>query len=422
MRLRGVAIGSFLVLMAAISFGPLAVSGCSSANSGTGSIPMSGTPGGGTGASTTSGDGNGGGGSSVSGAATAGQVASGATTGANPSGATAGQVASGATTGSNASGANASGANTSGAATGTASGQVASGASGSSSGAGSSTTDGGRPSGPSGGCGQPPPNAEPIGTAVLHNIDITGMAQEYVAGYTHRLFCTTMPKGYDPTMPYPVVFYGPGCGATGCEGSSFTGRTDIIYVEAISSADAKEGTTPPTLVPPDSSPGCFQTGRESTVDSPELPYFDAVMAQVQANYCTDKGRVFAAGTSSGGWLSNYLGCARGNVIRGIAADSGGIPVARPTCTGGAAAMEFPGDSAVTQDDKGNQIGVSVARDLFIQQNGCSMTPTNMTFGTANCQFYGGCTSPVVWCNTGGAHQAGDTYLSPSGWAFWSTLQ
>ena len=69
------------------------------------------------------------------------------------------------------------------------------------------------------------------------------------------------------------------CGATGCEGSSFTGRTDIIYVEAISSADAKEGTTPPTLVPPDSSPGCFQTGRESTVDSPELNYFDQVMAQ-----------------------------------------------------------------------------------------------------------------------------------------------
>jgi hypothetical protein len=66
--------------------------------------------------------------------------------------------------------------------------------------------------------------------------------------------------------------------------------------------------------------------------------------------------------------------------------------------------------------------VAVARDLFIKLNGCSTTPTNMTFGTANCQFYGGCSSPVVWCNTGGAHQAGNGYLSPSGWAFWSTLQ
>jgi polyhydroxybutyrate depolymerase len=279
-------------------------------------------------------------------------------------------------------------------------------------------SDGGRPSGMSAGCGQPPPSTEPIGMAVLHTMDITGLAQEYVAGYTHRVYCTTIPKGYVPTQAYPVVFYGPGCGATACEGSSFTGRTDIFYVQAISSADAKGA----NLVPTGSSPGCFQTGRTSTVDSPELNYFDQVMAQVQATYCVDKGRTFAAGTSSGGWLSNYLGCARGNVIRGIAADSGGIPVAHPTCTGGAAAMEFPGDSAVTQDPQGNQIGVSVARDLFIQLNGCSTTPTNMMFGTASCQYYGGCSSPVVWCNTGGAHQAGNSYLSPSGWAFWSTLQ
>ena len=268
-------------------------------------------------------------------------------------------------------------------------------------------SDGGRPSGMSEGCGQPPPTTEAIGTATLQMIDITGLAQEYVAGYTHRKYCTTIPKGYDPSKAYPVVFYGPGCGATGCEGSSFTGRTDIFYVEAISTRH------------PDR---CFQTGKESTVDSPELNYFDQVMAHVQSTYCTDKGRVYAAGTSSGGWLSNYLGCARGNVIRGIAADSGGIPFAHPTCTGGAAAMEFPGDSANLTDSMGNPIGVAVARDLFIKLNGCSMTPTNMMFGNASCQYYGGCLSPVVWCNTGGAHQAGNGYLSTSGWALWSTLQ
>src|SRR5580698_5268613 len=123
-------------------------------------------------------------------------------------------------------------------------------------------SDGGRPSGMSAGCGQPPPTTEAIGTATLQMIDITGLAQEYVAGYTHRKYCTTIPKGYDPSKAYPVVFYGTGCGATGCEGSSFTGRTDIFYVEAISTT------------------GCFQTGKESTVDSPELNYFDQVMAHV----------------------------------------------------------------------------------------------------------------------------------------------
>jgi hypothetical protein len=39
-----------------------------------------------------------------------------------------------------------------------------------------------------------------------------------------------------------------------------------------------------------------------------------------------------------------------------------------------------------------------------------------------CQVYGGCDSPVVWCNVGGSHQSGNNYLSPSGWAFWSTLK
>jgi poly(3-hydroxybutyrate) depolymerase len=248
-------------------------------------------------------------------------------------------------------------------------------------------------------------------------IDITGMAAQYTAGYTHRKYCTTIPTNYDPTKPYPVVFYGPGCGATACEGSSFTGRSDIFYVQAIAGADANGA----NLVPKNSSPGCFQAGVNSTVDSPEGPYFDQVMNQVEATYCTDRGKIFAAGTSSGGWLSNYLGCARGNRVRGIAADSGGIQYDRPTCTGGAAAMEFPGDSASKTDAAGHAIGVAVARDLFIKQNGCSMTSTMMKFGNANCLFYGSCASPVVWCDTGGSHQAGNSYLSASGWAFWSTL-
>jgi polyhydroxybutyrate depolymerase len=275
----------------------------------------------------------------------------------------------------------------------------------------------GRPSGPSAGCTKDPPN-ESLGSGILHMIDITGMASQYLAGYTHRKYCTTMPKEYDPTKPYPVVFYGPGCGATACEGSSFNGRTDIFVVQAISGADAKS----PNLVPPSAAPGCFQAGKNSTVDSPEGPYFDQVMAQVEANYCIDKGKIFAAGTSSGAWLSNYLACARGNVIRGTASDSGGLQFDHPTCTGGASVMEMPGDSASSTDGMGRQIGAAGARDLFIQTNGCSMTPTTMTFGGSSCQVYGGCASPVLWCDVGGGHQSGNNKLSPVTAAFWPTLQ
>jgi polyhydroxybutyrate depolymerase len=262
-----------------------------------------------------------------------------------------------------------------------------------------------------------PPIDEEYGQAVLHEIDITGMAQQYVPGYTHRKYCTRFPSDYNPATPYPVVFYGPGCGASGCEGSSFSGRDDIIYVQAIASADA----TGDNAVPPGAAPGCFQAGKVGTADSPEGPYFDQVMAEVGAKYCIDTSKVFAAGTSSGSWLSNYLACARGGAVRGIAADSGGLHYDHGTCTGGAAIMEFPGDAAnVTQD--GHEIGQALARDMFIELNGCSTTPTQMQFGNDTCDFYGGCASPVVWCDVGGGHQSGNSHLSPTGWAFWSTLQ
>jgi poly(3-hydroxybutyrate) depolymerase len=274
------------------------------------------------------------------------------------------------------------------------------------------------PTGPSAGCKIDPPN-EAIGSNVQHSIDITGMAAKYVPGYTHRIYCTQMPKGYEPTKPYPVVFYGPGCGAKSCEGNNFSNRTDIILVQAIASLDAKDQNT---LVPPNAAPGCFQAGREGTPDSPELNYFDQVMAEVEAKYCVDRGKIYAAGTSSGAWLSNYLACKRGNRVRGSAADSGGMNFDHGECTGGAAVMEMPGDSAVTQDSMKREIGAASVRDMFVKLNGCSATPTQMTYGGKTCDVYGGCANPVAWCNVGGGHQSGNNLLSPVGWAFWSTLQ
>jgi poly(3-hydroxybutyrate) depolymerase len=245
---------------------------------------------------------------------------------------------------------------------------------------------------------------------------ITGMNPAYAA-YVPRTYCTTMPKGYDGTKPLPVVFYGPGCGGFGCEGNSFSGRTDIFIVQACIS-HASTG-----LVPTGAAPGCFEAGRVVVPDSPESSYFDQVMDKVEKSYCIDRGKVFAAGTSSGAWLSNTLACQRGGRVRGTAADSGGIGFDHGTCKGGAAVMELPCDSAMTTDGAGNQIGAATARDLFIKVNGCSTTPTSMMFAGKACDVYGGCDSPVVYCTSFlGGHQCGNGALSSVGWAFWSTLK
>jgi hypothetical protein len=266
---------------------------------------------------------------------------------------------------------------------------------------------GGVRSGPSAGCTAAVPN-EPLGRPTTHTMMVT-VANAYQPQYVMRKYYTTMPVGYnpDPTKPYPVIFWGPGCGATGPEGSTVSGASyinEILYVQMLSVT------------------GCFQAGKQGTADSPDGPYFDQMLAEVEAHYCIDKAKVFAAGTSSGSWMANFLGCTRGNVIRAIAADSGGLQHDHGTCTGGAAAMEFPGDttSAVVN---GFDIGVGPARDLFIMLNGCSTTPVTMPFGKAsNCQFYGNCANPVVFCNTGGSHQAGNSYIPDSAWQFWNTLK
>ncbi|HVZ75626.1 MAG TPA: hypothetical protein VHJ20_24805 [Polyangia bacterium] len=272
--------------------------------------------------------------------------------------------------------------------------------------------------GPSDGCNQPPPSDEPIGhgpPGFHHDITVTGLAPQYSA-WTQRIYCTTMPKGYkpDPTEPYPLLVYAPGCGGSNCQDVGlFTGHTDGMMVVQVASSK--------TATNPDGSMGCFQTGTLSTVDSPELNYFDQVVAEVSAKYCIDKRRIFVAGTSSGSWFSNYMACARGNIIRAIAPDSDGIPFDRPVCTGGAAAMQFPCNGATAKDKFGNDVGMTVARDVLIKANGCSMTSTPMKFGSLTCDYYGGCTSPIIYCATGGGHQCGQQYFSSVVLPWWMSL-
>jgi poly(3-hydroxybutyrate) depolymerase len=397
MTQRALTVGGLLAL-GLFGFSAVSLSGCEG-DSGGAKTGTAGTTGaGGTG----SGQGTAGTGS---GQGTAGTSAGQGTAGTGSAQGTAGTGGGGAGTTGNAG--------TSGGAAGT-TGAAGTGTAGTGGGA-AGTAGGGRPSGPSEGCNADVPN-EPIGQAVSHNIVITGMDPKYDAAYKNRTYCTTIPQDYDPTKPYPVVVYGGGCGAFGCEGSSFTGRKDIFLVQANISRATKD------LVPSQAAPGCFQAGVVVTPDSPEATYFDQVMAEVSKKYCIDKGRVFAAGTSSGAWLSNTLACQRGNVIRGTAADSGGLGFDHGTCKPGAAVMLFPGDAGVKKDFMGREIGQAAARDMFIELNGCSKTPTQMKFGNDTCDVYGGCASPVAWCNVGGGHQSGNSHLAPTGMAFWNMLK
>src|SRR5262245_53583527 len=103
-------------------------------------------------------------------------------------------------------------------------------------------------------------------------------------------------------------------------------------------------------------------GASAWSESRDLPMFDALLAKLQAQYCVDNQRVFAAGHSSGGMFTHMLGCRRGGVIRGIGPLSAGPPSG--ACTGQVAAWMSQGnmDPTVTPD-RGQ-----AARDFWVSRN------------------------------------------------------
>jgi hypothetical protein len=396
---RRVLFGSVSAL-AIFGLGALSVVGCSGSGAGTtgtsspgtagtGTAGAAGTPAGGAAGDTSGGAGN------PSGAAGDGSGAAGTTSGVAGSSGLAG--VSGGAAGAGASGSGAAG-------------TPGTGAGGATGAAGS----GGRPSGPSAGCNADVPPDLPQ-KAVEHDLVVT-VAAKYMPAYVNRKFYTQLPTGWDPTHPYPMIFYGEGCGQTGAEGApDYSGhfQTDVVFIQLIPAS-----VTGATVVPSDGSPGCFQAGKQGGADSPDGPYFDAALAAVEKEYCVDQGKVYVAGTSSGAWLANYLACARGNVITGTAADSGGLQHDHGTCTGGAAVMEMQGDSASIQVG-GFEIGSAAARDTFVATNGAGTTPTNVTFAGKGFQVYSGGTAPVAWYPNAGGHQSGSPFMLDVGWAFWT---
>lgn len=249
------------------------------------------------------------------------------------------------------------------------------------------------PSGPTAGCGKA--NQDEPNRDILHNITVNGVARRY---------WTKVPESYNGSTPMPVVFYGPGCGASGVEGAPLDAsiRNSAIRVFIIGTGS------------------CFSTGDVE----PETGYFNAVLDEVQANYCTDQGKVFLSGYSSGGWLSMLLACTAGDRITAIGTAAGGFRP-REGCKGNPAAMFHAGtnDTAnpITRLDNGVNYGSSAGRDNLIERNGCSLETKEWDPAFPYCQEYIGCSSPVVWCQQNVGHSNGEEVARTGWWKFWSSL-
>jgi poly(3-hydroxybutyrate) depolymerase len=140
----------------------------------------------------------------------------------------------------------------------------------------------------------------------------------------------------------------------------------------------------------------------------DLALADAVVAQIEENFCVDTNRIFATGWSYGGAMSYETACARplgeaNGYIRGVAVYSGSPQITAGPCPPMKQVAYYA--SHGTQDNVLDYSGgVSMAQN-FATVNGCTWaTPTEAT-GSHVCTNIKGCMSgyPVEFCSFVGPH-------------------
>jgi polyhydroxybutyrate depolymerase len=245
--------------------------------------------------------------------------------------------------------------------------------------------------------------ASPSGTSGCGLANVaTGMQSKTIkVGGATRHYQVLVPPAYDASRPTRLVFVFHGLGGDGNQIRAYFG----FEAEAAGQA---------LFVYPDGVAQSQVGGATGWAES-DLAFFDAMVSEVSAAYCVDAKRIFAAGHSFGGYMSNLVGCERGDVVRAIAPVSGGLVAG--TCKGPVAAWLAHGDkdSTVAQSEG------TTARDHWITANGCKSTskPTM----PSPCVAYDGCSAdhPVTWCSFPGGHYPLPSFTQQAIWDFFEAM-
>ena len=241
----------------------------------------------------------------------------------------------------------------------------------------------------SGGCGM----AAPFVGAMDQTIMVEGVERSYILA---------LPDGYDPAQAYPLVFAWHGRG-----GDASTARLYFKVEEAAQGAAI--------FVYPNGLPLADmqnQTGWDLDPNNEDFALFDALLAEMNAKLCLD-GRVFSTGHSFGGYMSNQLGCFRGDVVRAIGPVAGGGPYGG-ACVGQVAAWLAHGNmDMVVPFTEGEN-----SRDHWAAANGCDAVTEAVD--PAPCTAFTGCDDgfPVTWCEHEIPDFLGHTWPSWAGPAIW----
>ena len=264
---------------------------------------------------------------------------------------------------------------------------------------GGSPGTGGAGTGGSGGAASTPPSSDPIPSAGCMATPTTTSCNTQNAPCTMTVNGTTrqywaqLPDKYDPTHPYPIVFQYHPLGGNGWQGlTMYMIRPKFPAAIYVSLDGLKSG----------QYQGFPNTNGEDEAATRQM------MAELEAKYCTDKGRYYATGFSYGGSMSYTAACNMSDVFRAIGAMSG-APISGATCTSKKPAR--PVAVWATHGDADTELPITLAQpiiDALVMYNGCSSD--TMPVDPSPCVAYQGCMPgyPVVWCV-----RPGDPHAIPS---------
>lgn len=226
-------------------------------------------------------------------------------------------------------------------------------------------------------------------------IDVNGTMREYTL---------IVPEGYNASTPYPLVFAWHGLGSNGDQAR--------LYLQIEQASAGAAIMIYPDGLPLESMGG--QTGWDLAPEGVDVQFFDAMLAATTSTLCIDEARVFSAGHSFGGYMSNALGCFRASVLRAIGPVAGGPPFGECEADERVAAIMIHGSlDMVVPIEQG-----IAARDNVLARNGCA--ETTMPHDPEPCAAYDGCMPgyDVWWCEHDIADFSGHTWPPFAGSGIW----
>lgn len=262
---------------------------------------------------------------------------------------------------------------------------------------GGSATDGGGGGDGSGSNPDGPPAQASAGCGMASTIQSGMWIKRTIDSGGARDLWVWLPTGYDPATPYPVIYELHGCS------TAPTREANNVPVE-------RQTTDKAIFVRGRAAADCWDTA----TTGPDVPYFDAMLADVEGAFCVDTARRFLTGYSSGSFMTHRLACIRGDKLRGVASIAGGQ--AGQNCTGNVGAL-------LIHDENDTTVNISASvqtRDNHLTRNGCATPASSTPTDHPPCVEYAGCMpdKPVVWCQTTGKnHDRQDALAAPIFWSF-----